>query len=210
MRPSSDSAPPRSPAALTIDELVADIGAYATHYCAMALGAEEDPDLRAAFLDLRELKVDVAFPFLLELYHDYTTGELSKQDLLAAVRLIEAYVFRRSICAIPTNSLNKTFATAARGLKKDRYTESVQAHFLGLPSYKRFPRDQEFVRDLKQRDLYNFRSRSYLLRRLENHDRRERVPADEYTIEHIMPQNRTSRPPGGTASGPSGAAFTRR
>ncbi|WP_263405590.1 DUF1524 domain-containing protein [Wenzhouxiangella sp. AB-CW3] len=39
------------------------------------------------------------------------------------------------------------------------------------------------------RDLYNFRSRSYWLRRLENHDRKERVPVDEYTIEHILPQN---------------------
>jgi len=39
------------------------------------------------------------------------------------------------------------------------------------------------------RDLYNFRSRSYWLRRLENHGRNERVPVDEYTIEHIMPQN---------------------
>ena len=42
---------------------------------------------------------------------------------------------------------------------------------------------------MKQRDLYNFRSRSYWLRRLENHGRKERVPVDEYTIEHIMPQN---------------------
>jgi predicted transport protein len=176
-------------AALTIEELVADIGAYAAHYCAMALGGEEDPDLQAVFLDLRELKVDVAFPFLLELYSDYTVGVLSKEDLLAAVRLIEAYVFRRSVCAIPTNSLNKTFATAGRALRKDRYLESVEAHFLTLPSYKRFPKDQEFVRDLKKRDLYNFRSRSYWLRRLENHGRKERVPVDEYTIEHIMPQN---------------------
>ncbi|MCV5179195.1 HNH endonuclease family protein, partial [Escherichia coli] len=36
-------------------------------------------------------------------------------------------------------------------------------------------------------DLYNFRSRSYWLRRLENDKRRERV--EEFTIEHIMPQN---------------------
>ena len=35
----------------------------------------------------------------------------------------------------------------------------------------------------------NFRSRSYWLRRLENHGRKERVPVDEYTIEHILPQN---------------------
>lgn len=98
-------------------------------------------------------------------------------------------MFRRAICAIPTNSMNKTFATFGKALKKDCYLESIQAHFLLLPSYRRFPGDEEFRRDLQTRDLYNFRSRSYWLRRLENHDRKERVPVDEYTIEHILPQN---------------------
>jgi predicted transport protein len=56
-------------------------------------------------------------------------------------------------------------------------------------AYRRFPGDDEFRRDLHTRDLYNFRSRSYWLRRLENHGRKERVAVDEYTIEHILPQN---------------------
>jgi predicted transport protein len=85
--------------------------------------------------------------------------------------------------------MNKTFATFGKALKKDRYLESIQAHFLTLPSYRRFPADDEFRRDLQTRDLYNFRSRSYWLRRLENHGRKERVPVDEYTIEHVLPQN---------------------
>jgi predicted transport protein len=146
------------------------------------------------FHDLRELKVDVAYPFLLELYHDYKADRLSKADLLASVRLVEAYVFRRAICAIANNSMNKTFATFTTALKKDRYFESVQAHFLGLPSYRRFPSDDEFRREFQTRDVYNFRSRSYWLRRLENFGRKERVPVDEYTIEHILPQNENLSP----------------
>ena len=172
-----------------IENLVREIRDYARYFCAMALDAEPDDDLKLAFHDLRDLKVDVAYPFLLELYHDYKVGTLSKADLLASVRLIEAYVFRRAICAIPTNSLNKTFATFTKALNKEHYFESIQAHLLGLQSYRRFPTDDEFHRDLQTRDLYNFRSRSYWLRRLENHDRRERVAVDEYTIEHILPQN---------------------
>ena len=172
-----------------VEALVADIRAFVRYFCAMALDAEPDPELKLAFHDLRELKVDVAYPFLLELYQDYATGKLSGADFVAAVRLVEAYVFRRSICAIPTNSLNKTFATFTKMLKKDRYLESIQALLLGLPSYRRFPTDDEFRRDLQTRDLYNFPRRSYWLRRLENHGRKERVPVDEYTIEHILPQN---------------------
>ena len=172
-----------------IEALVADISAFAGYYCAMALGAEEDAELTAAFHDLRELRVDVAYPFLLELYQDYATQALSRQELLHVVRLVESYVFRRAVCAIPTNSLNKTFATFGRALKKDRYFESILAYFLLLPSYRRFPDDEEFKREIQLKDLYNFRNRSYWLRRLENHGRRERVLVDEYTIEHILPQN---------------------
>ena len=172
-----------------VEALVAEVRDYAQHFCAMALGAEKDAELKLAFQDLRELRVDVAYPFLLDLYHDYAEGQLARSDFVAIVRLVEAYVFRRAICAIPTNSLNKTFATFAKAVKKDRYLESVQAHFLLMPSYRRFPSDDEFRRDLHTRDLYNFRSRSYWLRRLENYRRKERVAVDEYTIEHILPQN---------------------
>ena len=181
----------RSPeiAACGVDALVAEIHAYAGYYCAMALDQEPDKALALAFRDLREFKVDVAYPFLLELYHDYVESSLGKEDFERAVRLVEAYVFRRAVCAIPTNSLNKTFATFGRALRKDRYLESIQAHLLSLPSYRRFPNNEEFKRELTVRDLYNFPRRSYWLRRLENHGRKERVPVEEYTIEHILPQN---------------------
>src|SRR5690606_964146 len=84
---------------------------------------------------------------------------------------------------------NKTFSGLSRVLKKDRYVESLQAILLLLPSYRRFPSDEEFQTQIKVRDLYNFRSRSYWLRRMENYGRKERVRVDDYTIEHILPQN---------------------
>ena len=175
-----------------VDALVADIHRYAIHYCAMALDKEEDKDLAPVFRDLREYKVDVAFPLLLDLYEDYKCGHLSKGDLIQSVRFIEAYVFRRAVCSIPTNSLNKTFTRIGRALKKDpkdRYLQSIQAQLLTLQSYRRFPGDEEFKRELLVRDLYNFPRRSYWLRRLENHERKEPISVNEYTIEHIMPQN---------------------
>ena len=177
-----------------VEALVSDVRVYAGYYCAVALCTETDPDLKMAFEDIRELRVDVAYPLLLELYHDYRNQKLSKKDLLEAARLIESYVFRRAVCGIPPNSLNKTFATFTRDLKKDRYLESLKAVFLLLPSYRRFPDDEEFQRELQRKDLYNFRSRSYWLRRVENFERKERVSLADYTIEHIMPQNENLSP----------------
>jgi predicted transport protein len=172
-----------------VDALVQDIQTFASYYCAMALGREPDKRLGEAFQDLREFRVEVAYPFLLDAYSRYDQGDLISDDFLSVIRLVEAYVFRRSICAIPTNSLNKTFATFSRSLRDDAYLESVRAAFQLLPSYRRFPNDDEFRREFAVRDVYNYPRRSYWLRRIENDGRKERVPVDEYTIEHIMPQN---------------------
>lgn len=172
-----------------VEALVEDIYSFTNYYCAMELGMETDTDLKDAFHDIKELKVDVAYPFLLELYCDYKQQILSKDEFLKILRIVESYVFRRAICEIPTNSMNKTFARLARAVKKDKYLEGVQAQFLLLPSYRRFPEDDEFKRALQVKDLYSFRNKSYWLRRLENFGRQERVYVDDYTIEHIMPQN---------------------
>jgi uncharacterized protein with ParB-like and HNH nuclease domain/predicted transport protein len=170
-------------------ELVSEIHAYAGYYCAVALGAEQNALLRQALQDLRELKMDVVYPFLLDAYHDYRNNDLSAEDFHQALRLAESYVFRRAVCAIPTNSLNRTFAGLSRSLKKDCYLESLTATFLLLPSYRRFPNDDEFQRELKVRNLYKFRSLMYWLRKLENFGRKEPVSVENYTVEHILPQN---------------------
>src|SRR5262249_49430283 len=108
----------------------------------------------------------------------------------AILRLVESYVFRRAICDIPTNSMNKTFATLTREIEKGRYLESVQAALLLKDSYRRFPRDDEFRRMFTTRNIYDLsKRRHYLLAKLENYDHKEPINVGEYTIEHIMPQN---------------------
>ena len=169
--------------------LITDIYTYAGYYCAFALNKEPDLTLKEAFADLRELKVDVAYPFLLDAYHEYKQGSLSVDEMNQIVRLLESYVFRRAICNIPTNSLNKTFASLAKDLDKENYLESLQATLLNFSSYRRFPLNEEFQREIKIRDCYNFARRVYLLRKLENYGRKEKVNVNGYTIEHIMPQN---------------------
>jgi uncharacterized protein with ParB-like and HNH nuclease domain/predicted transport protein len=175
-----------------IEALLSDLHTTASRYCRVALGQEPDPQIKDAFHDLRELKVNVVTPLLLELYADHKAELLSREELLEALRLLEAYVFRRAVCAIPSNSQQKTFATFSRALRRERgdYLPSFKAHLLSLPSYRRFPSDEEFRRDLQVRNLYKFnKSCSYWLRRLENHQRKEPIAVADYTIEHILPQN---------------------
>ena len=114
----------RSPnvAQVGVEDLVKDIHTFANYFCAMALGKEQDSQLKVAFQDLRELKVDVTYPLLLELYHDYVCKRLLKKDFLILIQTIESYVFRRTVCAIPSNSMNKTFATLSKSINKDLWS----------------------------------------------------------------------------------------
>ncbi|MCU7882747.1 MAG: DUF262 and DUF1524 domain-containing protein [Candidatus Thiodiazotropha sp. (ex Lucinoma annulata)] len=172
-----------------VETLLGSLREFAGYYCRIALGKEKDKDLAEAFHDIRELRADVCYPMLMEVYQDFRQEQISHEEFLNVLRMVEGYVFRRAICDIPTNSLRQTFATFMRQVKKDRYVESVKAGFLMLPSYRRFPDDDEFIRLIQIRNLYKFNRRSYWLRRFENHGRKERVPVQDYTIEHIMPQN---------------------
>ncbi len=178
---------PNSPG--TISDVVEDIYRFSKFYVNMVLHRETSTKLKEAFKRISKLKVDVSYPFLLAVYFDYQNNLITEDDFYEILCVVENYVFRRAICGIPTNSLNKTFSGLHRAIKSEAYLESVRAAFLLLDSYKRFPDDYEFEKEIVAKDVYNFRTRNYLLDRLENYSRKEVVSVDEYTIEHILPQN---------------------
>ncbi|MDR5699089.1 GmrSD restriction endonuclease domain-containing protein [Agromyces aerolatus] len=177
---------------VTRASLVDDLARYAGWFAAMALGNEHDADLAPRFADLDQL-TDVVYPLQLRLYADYDAGKLARSQFIEILDAVISYIFRRAVCRIPTNSLNKTFATIGTVIDEANCAESVTARLLTLPDYRRFPSDEEFIEALTTSDVYSFKRRGYLFTRLENHGRKEPVSIAEYTIEHIMPQNANAR-----------------
>ncbi len=175
-----------------VSSVIADVALYSRYFVRLAFPVRNDDlEIRRILSNINMLKVDVAYPLLLEVFDDYERfHRLDRNEFIEILRLVETYVFRRAIVGIPTNSMNKTFATFKRSLNKDDYLNSVKFIFITLDSYRRFPKDEEFWNEFVQKDIYNLRQRrNYLLSKLENHDRKEEVNIEEYTIEHIMPQN---------------------
>jgi predicted transport protein/uncharacterized protein with ParB-like and HNH nuclease domain len=173
----------------TVAETVKSLYRYSKYYVRAALLKEEDSQLIKKFKEIAKLKIDTSYPFILSVYGDYEDKILTKDEFVEILDTITNYVFRRAICGIPTNSLNKTFATLTKRVKKETYLESVKAAFILMDSYRRFPSDIEFNNAIQIKNVYNFRPRNYLLESLENWDRKEPVNAENYTIEHILPQN---------------------
>ncbi len=178
----------------TMEETVADVYEYSKYFVRLAFLKDADKEINSALADINTLKVDVAYPFLLQVYDDYEHRLLSRDDFISVLKLVESYVFRRAVCGIPTNSLNKTFISLASEIDKANYLQTARAAFLLKDSYKRMPDDEEFRREFVVKDFYNFRSRNYLLRKLENYDRKEGVEVEGFTIEHVMPQNENLPP----------------
>lgn len=172
-----------------IEEIVADIFEFSSYYSKMMLHKEIDQDLNEAFVRLSQLKVDVCYPFLLPVYRDYMHQTISASDFLSIICRVESYVFRRAVCGIPTNSLNKTFMLLYHQINHEKYIESLDAALISAGNYKRFPTDREFMDSLLSKDIYTFPRRNYLLTMLENEGRKERISIGDYTIEHIMPQS---------------------
>lgn len=177
------------------EAIVKKIRRFSSHYCKIVLEQETDSVLKPVFIDLNELKVTPVYPFLMEIYDDFVNEKLSKDHLIEIVRFAEAYIFRRSICDVPTNRLKNCFATFTKDLPNNENSlKNIKARFLSLRSTERLPNDKEFSEALKIRDMYNNRLNKYWLRRLENFDRKEIVKKGEYTIEHIMPQGEPLSP----------------
>ncbi|MCK5743975.1 MAG: DUF262 domain-containing protein, partial [Caldisericia bacterium] len=175
----------------SVEELASDLLKYAKYYSNIHLGTEKNPKLRKAFKDLRSIRVEVSYPFLLKIYDDFANQTIDSATFLKIIQTIETYTFRRQICDLPTRGQNKIFANMSSEVDEENYLESVVSHFLVRKNEYRFPSDDEFVQMFETKDIYHMRPRSYVLEKLENSSHsKEPVNANQFTIEHILPQNK--------------------
>lgn len=174
----------------TIRELCQDLLEYAKYYTNIVFKRNSDTDLKKLYEDIIDLRMEVSYPFLLKIHHDCIEGLITSDELKEILRLCISYVLRRAICEIPTNSMNKTFATLKNYIRTDDYLNSVKAFFVMQDTYKEFPDNDKFEGAFVRRDIYNMRARNYILSRLENFENKAPIIIENYTIEHIMPQNK--------------------
>lgn len=155
---------------------------------------ENDKDIRIQLEYINRLEINVAFPFLMKVYEDYSENIIDKPTFIKVLDFIQSFTWRRFILGLPTNALNKIFMTLYEKIDKENYLVSLQKWLLKRPGSQRFPKNKELIESLKLKDVYNIKSknRTYLLERLENFENKEPVKIEgntDITIEHIFPQN---------------------
>ena len=174
----------------TLEDLCKDLYMYARYYTNMIFEQSTNKNLINLYKEIKYLKMEVAFPFLLKIHYDFERNLINEDELVSIIKLCISYVFRRNICDIPTNSLNKTFATLKNEINVDDYINSIKAFFILKDDYKIFPNDEKFSSALKVKDIYHMRIRNYILSSLENFNNKAPINIENYTIEHIMPQTK--------------------
>ncbi len=153
----------------------------------------KDTGIRKELEYISRLEINVAYPFLLQVFEDTENGLLDKEELIKILKLVQSYTWRRFIVGLPTNALNKIFMTLYSEVDTEEYYDSIAKSLIKKKGSAKFPTNEELLTALKDKDLYNTqpKNRNYLFEMLENFNNREHVNTnnEHITIEHIFPKN---------------------
>ncbi len=180
---------------------------YAKWYQVLVNGGTSNNALNACIYRLNRLETTITRPFFLEVLRLHSENKLTISDVSEIFSITENYVFRRIICDVPSNALNKIFLLLHKEIiRYDGTDENYLAKFkyalLSKKERGRFPDDTEFIQNFSERQVYTMnRYRVYILERFENFGTLEDkdiyrhvdagVEEGGYSIEHIMPQHLT-------------------
>ena len=180
-------------------DLLKELANFAIYYERLIYPEKEsNKELKDRISRLNKIQVTVSYPFLLNVYHDYTTNCISEVDFIEILDALENFYHRRFICKIPTNGLNKFLPTLYRDAKElgGNLVTSVKV-ILAQPKFpSSYPQDHEFADAFKKKPLYGRSTETIrlILTRIELFENnKERVNLDDptITVEHIMPQTLT-------------------
>lgn len=187
-------------------ELLADMHRYARIYNQIDNANVGSDRLNRKLKQLRTLDSAIANPFFMAFFDHAAATEMKEDEIYNVIDVIEAYWARRIICNLPSNVLNKVFATLHRDVLNNldkagnapiaSYTDILTYVLLKKGRSSVFPTDDEVRSDFATRQIYKMpaNTRMFILERMENRDNNERhdvvkeLTEKNITIEHIMPQ----------------------
>lgn len=187
----------------TLEKLLEDMLRYSKFYKKLFDGKSDfnNKDLDASMFNFMKMEITVTEPFFMEVLSLNDEGKLSLDDLIGVYETIETYLFRRNICGVATNALNKIFLNLNKDIIRydgstDNYVDKLKYNLINKKDSARFPKDEEFYENFYNKEVYLMRGRfkNYLFNKIENFktvetkDIYNHLDDGTYSIEHIMPQ----------------------
>ncbi|WP_282925226.1 DUF4268 domain-containing protein [Peptoniphilus genitalis] len=187
----------------SLEKLLEDMLRYSKFYKKLLDGESgfNNRDLDSAMFNFMKMDRTVTEPFFMEIFSLQDEGKLNLDDLIGIYEIIESYLFRRNICGVGTNALNKIFLNLNKDIIRydgstDKYVEKLKYNLINKRDSGRFPKDEEFYENLNNKEIYLMRGgfKNYLFNKIENYktvetkDIYNHLDDGTYSIEHIMPQ----------------------
>ena len=177
--------------------LLANMLEYAKYYAAIkgvAAAGSGDMNVDRRLESIQKLDSKVTDPLVMYMFAAWKRDRVSCDGLLRMLADLESYLFRRMVCSVSSNGLNKLVPSLI--VRLDSAEGDLAETFAALlitetAKATRMPTDSEFRQALLGENLYRPAWRcKYLLAGLENYNHpKDPRSFSEYTIEHIMPQN---------------------
>ena len=160
---------------IEIEQLLAEMLAYAKRYQILLDGNSGSASLDACIDRLNRLETTVTRPYFLEVLRLYSENKLTLSQVTEIFLTTENYLFRRTMCDLPTNALNKIFLMLHWEIVRydgteDDYVEKLKYALLSKKERARFPDDVEFKEAFEERPVYLMNSKNiiYILELFQN------------------------------------------
>lgn len=174
-------------------DYLSELKKYSVYYQRLIYpNLEPENQLQKYFRRLNRIEVTTAYPLLLNFYSNYADGKITKDEFVTLLKTLENYLIRRFICNIPSNQLNKIFPIVYPQILS-KHSDNIVEGFRTVLQSKGYPKDNEFYLRFRETKFYGGGDRQIKTKLIletleENYAHKERVPFENLTIEHIMPQ----------------------
>ncbi len=174
-----------------VTAILEDLKTYSEYYVRVWKPEQNEahPEIRKQMARLNLWQVDVAYPFLLTAMTKRNDGQITDEEFLQALYMIESYLVRRFVCGIPSNRLRRIFARMDQAVGDSDFVEGCRAYL----ARNEWPNDDLFREQFQTARIYlsSRLSRTRLIlsaleQSFEHHEPVEM--SDKITIEHIMPR----------------------
>lgn len=182
------------------EQILEELLTYANYYNEIRNSNTNTKNINIQLEKINNIRSTVTYPYLLELFDDYyNTRLINEIDFEEVLKIIVSYIYRRNVCGIPTNALNKIFTVMPRDTKRNRdkgfkYVDALIDFLMSKTGSGIFPRDEEFKNGFINGNMYS-KTHGFtklVLYDIERYRHKEVVNIDDLTIEHIMPQMLTA------------------
>ena len=190
----ADSSMPRMELTRNLLENMLEYAGYYAIIKGVAAAGSGDTNVDYRLESIQDLDSTVTDPLVMYMFAAWKHHRTNRDGLLRMLADLESYLFRRMVCSVSSNGLNKLVPSLIAKLESAEHdlAETFAALLLTeTAKATRMPTDEQFRQALLGEDLYRPAPRcKYLLAGLENHNHpKDSRSFSEYTIEHIMPQN---------------------